>query len=99
MDYAWEVAKTIADAFQAAPSGVGGVPRDTGLLQDSSINALSAGYNEAIVAIGGERGVLAYYAPYLEYNDFIGNTSRPNKHKEWVENVMIKYVVPQLRRL
>ena len=46
MDWAWEVAKTIADAFRAAPSGAGGVPRDTGLLQDASINALSAGYND-----------------------------------------------------
>ncbi len=99
MDWAWEVAKTIANAFRSAPSGVGGVPFDTGLLQNSSINALSAGQNAAIVAIGGEKGALAYYAPYLEFSDYVGNTKIANKHKGWVENVIVSSVIPALTRL
>ena len=99
MDFAWEVAKTIAEAFRTAPSGVGGVPRDTGLLQDSSINALSIGRNAAIVAIGGESGALANYAPYLEFSDYVRNTKIANKHKSWVEKVIVSSVIPALTRL
>lgn len=94
----YQIAKKIARAFRSAPKGVGGVPYDTGLLKYSSINALTDG-EDAIVAIGGEKGRLAFYAPYLEFDDTVGATDKPNKHKGWVENVMVKYVVPVLKTL
>ena len=94
----YQIAKKIARAFRNAPSGVGGVPYDTGLLKYHSINALTDG-QDAIVAIGGEKGMLAFYAPYLEFCDTVGNTDKPNKHKGWVENVLVKYVVPVLKEL
>jgi hypothetical protein len=94
----YQIAKKIARAFRNAPSGVGGVPYDTGLLKYHSINALTDG-QDAIVAIGGEKGTLAFYAPYLEFCDTVGNTDKPNKHKGWVENVLVKYVVPVLKEL
>ena len=104
---AFYFASKIAEVMRGSSS----VPRKSGLLQDNSINALEITPSLAIVAIGGEQGVLAHYAPYLEFSDNAGREPFKadqngniklwaiNKHKGWTARIIENEVIPFIKTL
>lgn len=68
-------------------------PEDTGNLKNHIVWELS-GANKSVVHIGGSG---AEYAVYLEFGEFAGSsTTKPNRHKKFVENVMGLDVLPKM---
>lgn len=72
--------------------GTGHVPFDTGALQ-LSIRA-KKGEKTAEVVFGG--GAVTY-AVYLQYGNFAGGfSSRPNRHKGFIERIIVEEYAPYL---
>jgi len=84
------------DTARASRTGL--IPRDTGLTQDFSINTLYAINNSGRVGIGGEKGLLAYYAVYLENSEFVGRSKVVNKHKGFIEKYIKTEYTNALRK-
>lgn len=75
--------------------GTGSIPYDTGRLAKSITMAWG---NEKVATIFIGNAEETYYAEYLQNNETIGKTTKPNLHKGFVEKFITREYVGALRR-
>lgn len=76
-------------------SGAGSIPYDTGNLA-KSITMTYAMEGTAVVIIGNVEE--AFYANWLQENIYVGNTSRPNYHRGFIEKFIVNEYADALRK-
>jgi hypothetical protein len=75
--------------------GTGSIPYDTGRLAKSITMAWG---NEKVATIFIGNAEETYYAEYLQNNETVGKTTKPNLHKGFVEKFITREYVGALRK-
>lgn len=78
---AYNLARLVAFKFKVSPI----LPYDTGNFMKNGIVPLPSRKNSAKVRFGNQHVPYAYY---LNFNEFVGATQRPNRHFGFVEKVI-----------
>lgn len=100
---AYNVATVIVRTLRRSPL----FPVDTGNLRDYGVSAAATSPGRAKVVIGNEATHVTWangtregnYAYFLEFNDKVGATQVPNKHKGFVEKIVFSKVPRAIKRI